>query len=58
MMNYRENLTVQDTVRDKHLRQRLLPLSVADSFRSLKYFKPRDHQFQVFLNFDHFLISL
>ena len=42
MMSYRENLVVQDTVRVKHLRQRLLLVSVADSFRSLKYFQPRD----------------
>jgi len=57
-MSYREDLAVRDTVRVKHLRQRLLSSSVADSFRSLEYFKPRDHQFRGLLNFDRFLISL
>lgn len=42
-MSYRENLEVQDTVRAKCLWQRLLLLSAADSFRSLKCFEPRDH---------------
>lgn len=43
MMSYRENLEVQDTVRAKCFWQRLLLSSVADSFRSLKDFQPRDH---------------
>ena len=45
MMGYRKNLAVQDAVRVEYLRQRLLWSSEADSFRSLKHFKPRDYQF-------------
>jgi len=53
MISYRENLAVQDTVKVEHS-TRLLLVSVADSFRSSKYFEPRDYQLRGFLNFDHF----